>query len=204
MDADSSNTARTIATAQARWTAAGPDAVDDSGDNAFLQLVFEQHARNHRLWHQEDLARAPDADDATIAAVKRRIDKLNQERNDRIEQLDEAILVQLPTMSEDLLDRPWNSETPGSCIDRLSILALKVHYMGQQVTREDVDDEHRANCQARHDMLVQQREDLTIALQELLDDLHHGRKRMKLYKQHKMYNDPKLNPAIYGAGGGAK
>lgn len=192
--------ARGIAASQQRctemWHAAGRVTTRDP----LLALVQEQHRRNFDLWHEEDKARAPDATDAQIAAVKRKIDKLNQLRNDLIEKLDEHICAGLAAQGVRL--RPgagWNSETPGGVIDRLSILSLKVHHMGEQCQRRDAAAEHTAKCRARLAVLRRQRHDLVLALGELLADLLAGRKQMKLYRQFKMYNDPNLNPAIYGA-----
>jgi hypothetical protein len=134
-----------------------------------------------------------------IASVKHRIDKLNQERNDLIEKLDDALLDMLHQRGvASLAEMPWNSETPGSIIDRLSILSLKVFHMREQTERRDADMAHRDRCADRLRILEQQRADLTRALQILLDDLLAGRKQLKLYRQFKMYNDPSLNPAIYG------
>lgn len=189
-----------IADWHAAWTAAGPDADAPPEDDAFREIVFEQHQRNHRLWRQEDRARAPDASDEEIAGVKRAIDRLNQERNDLIERIDDALLAALA--ASDALpaaDAPWNTETPGQAIDRLSILSLKIRYMGEQADRPDADDDHRARCRTKVGTLRTQRDDLVRALDWLLADLAAGRKIVKLYRQFKMYNDPTLNPCIYGA-----
>jgi hypothetical protein len=163
-------------------------------------LVQFQHARNFDLWHEEDKARAPDAEDRTIAEVKRRIDRFNQERNDLIEQLDDILcgLLQREQV-ETQIEAPWNSETPGSCIDRLSILSLKIYHMREQEERADALPEHRASCQAKREVLERQQHDLATALQRLLDGLFSGTLQMKRYRQFKMYNDPSLNPAIYNA-----
>ncbi|MCW8132142.1 MAG: DUF4254 domain-containing protein [Planctomycetota bacterium] len=160
--------------------------------------VYEQHKRNFELWHEEDKARNPGATDAEIATVKRRIDKLNQERNNHIEVLDEAFLTML--VQRHVLappDAKWNSETPGGIIDRLSILSLKVYHMQEQEERADASEDHREKCKAKRTTLEHQREDLTTALQELINDLFSARKKMKIYRQFKMYNDPNLNPEIY-------
>lgn len=164
----------------------------------FLRVVCEQHQRNFLLWHEEDKARDPAASDEQIAAVKRRIDKLNQERNDWIEKLDEAILRTLEMWS--VRPRPrakLNTETPGSAIDRLSILALRIYHMEEQVLRMDVDEAHRERSQQRLAILYQQKKDLARALQSLLADIFAGKRVMKVYRQFKMYNDPSYNPYLY-------
>lgn len=189
-----------VAGHQTAWTddwhvAPGPQ--EESTD--FVSLVREQHRRNFDLWHEEDTARALDVPDTLIASVKRRIDKLNQERNDLIERLDDALLDLLRKRGAlPAPDTPWNSETPGSIIDRLSILSLKVFHMREQVQRRDADKAHRDRCAERLRTLERQRTDLTRALQLLMDDLLAGRRQLKLYRQFKMYNDPSLNPALYG------
>jgi hypothetical protein len=194
------NLATDVAARQTAWTEewhVAPTPREEPTD--FVALAREQHRRNFDLWHEEDTARAPEVPDALIASVKRRIDKLNQERNDHIEKLDDALLNLLQkreTISGS--GAPWNTETPGSAIDRLSILSLKVFHMREQAQRRDADKAHRDRCEERLRILEQQRADLTHALQVLLDDLAAGRKQLKLYRQFKMYNDPSLNPAIYG------
>lgn len=177
-------------------------AAPDNPYGGFLGLVCGQHEANYLLWHEEDLARDPQADDTAIAAVKRRIDKLNQLRNDRIEQLDDALLAQLAAAGVQPGDAvPWNTETPGSAIDRLSIIALRIYHMQEQAQRADAAEEHRQKARQRLAILQQQQGDLAQALEELLADIFAGRKRLKVYRQFKMYNDPALNPRIYNAGG---
>lgn len=172
----------------------------DNAYDGFLAIVCEQHEQNFRLWHQEDVARSPTADDHEIARVKRAIDRLNQARNDLIEQLDDSV-TRLLAEKEILCDpsAPLNSETVGSIIDRLSILALRMYHYREQAARTDADETHRDMVQQRRTLCEQQHRDLTQSLQELLDDLFSGRKRHKTYRQLKMYNDPSLNPAIYQA-----
>jgi len=160
-------------------------------------IALELAYRNYLLWHEEDKARRTDVDDGAIAIVKRAIDKLNQQRNDLIEKLDEAILAEVtrvvPVPETELI----NSETPGSIVDRISIMSLKVFHMDEDSRRDDIDDEHRQRSLHRLAVLRLQRYDLYAALGQLLDDYRAGRKRMKLYKQFKMYNDPSLNPELY-------
>lgn len=166
----------------------------------FLHAVCEQHACNFRLWHEEDIARSPDATDERIAAVKRAIDKHNQQRNDRIEHLDELLLAQLDEqgiVTPD--DAPLNTETPGSATDRLSILALRMFHLEEELARSDASEEHKQKVATRLAICRVQRHDLSQALERLLLDIFAGRKRLKVYRQLKMYNDPTLNPYLYKA-----
>lgn len=166
----------------------------------FLALVCEQHRRNFELWHEEDQARDPTADDAQIAAVKRRIDKLNQERNDWIERLDAALLQIMDGWGvRPRTKAPLNTETPGSVIDRLSILALRIYHMEEQADRVDADEEHRVSARTKLAVLLRQHADLCEAFEQLLSDLFAGRRRTQVYRQFKMYNDPNLNPYLYRA-----
>ena len=165
----------------------------------FLQAVCQQHTYNYLLWHEEDIARSPDVSDQKIAAVKRAIDRYNQQRNDAIEQLDAFLLRELA--QRHISPQPGarqNTETPGSTIDRLSILSLRRYHMQEQADRADASEEHRAKARQRLDILAEQHRDLSGALAELLDDIFAGRKRLKVYFQFKMYNDPTMNPYLYG------
>ena len=163
--------------------------------NLFVSLATLLCRHNFDLWHEEDKARDPRASDSVIANVKRNIDRLNQMRNDTIEMLDVNILEFL---NKDLPENlPINSETPGSIVDRLSIAALKIYHMGEQTRRVDVTKEHIEQCTEKLKILKEQAKDLQNCLGVLIDDLLAGRKRMKLYRQMKMYNDPSLNPVLY-------
>ncbi|MCI5450938.1 DUF4254 domain-containing protein [bacterium] len=148
-------------------------------------------------WHLEDIIRDPAIDPVAALALKRRIDRSNQERTDLVEQIDSYFYTMYsdtqPTDSATI-----NTESPAWAVDRLSILALKIYHMQEQVRRTDATDEHKAKCQAKLDILLQQRADLSLAIDQLLDDFANGRKYMKVYKQMKMYNDPSTNPILYG------
>jgi len=192
--------ARKLASCQTIWTSVWHGSAAGPAVNAFLSLVQDEHRRNFDLWHEEDKARAPLAADSEIATVKRAIDTLNQQRNDLIEKLDEHLFQVLEKgQIKAIAHATWNSETPGSVIDRLSIVALKVYHMREQTERLDASKEHLKKCLERLKVLTAQHSDLTVALQNLFDDLFAGRKQMKIYRQFKMYNDPDSNPAIYGA-----
>ena len=164
----------------------------------FKKLVCQQHEYNYRLWHEEDIARSPTADDVKIAEVKRAIDKLNQQRNDMIEKLDDAITELLSTLRiQPSAGAPINTETAGSAIDRLSIMSLRLYHYREQLDRDDADAEHRSRVAERIDLCEQQHADLAESLQELLRDIFEGTKTHKTYRQMKMYNDPSLNPYLY-------
>lgn len=172
----------------------------DNPYEGFLQLVCLQHQQNFRLWHQEDIARSPDVSNADLAAVKRAIDKLNQQRNDLIERLDDSLIEQLSAAAvQPRPDARLNTETPGSTIDRLSIIALRLYHMEEQACRSDATDSHIAKAKARLEILHEQRIDLSKSLGELLDDIFAGQKRLRIYRQFKMYNDPTMNPYLYAS-----
>lgn len=158
--------------------------------------IAENHCYNNRLWQEEDKARRTDVDDSEIAASKRLIDQYNQKRNDAIEALDEALLMELGNI-EFAEDARLNSETAGAMIDRLSILALKIHHMREQTERGDADSEHIERCRDKLERLIAQRRDLISCLDTLLAEAAEGRAYFKVYRQFKMYNDPTLNPYLY-------
>ena len=166
-----------------------------------MELACQQHRYNYELWHQEDQARSPDADDSTIAAVKRAIDRLNQQRNDAIEKLDDWLTEHLQaTGIQPRVDASQNSETPGSIVDRLSILALRIYHLDEQLKRSDVDEAHRLKVSQRLAICRVQQEELARSLSQLLEAIVAGTKRHRTYRQFKMYNDPTLNPYLYNAG----
>lgn len=180
----------------ARWHEVSVEPVGDG----FLRLACQQHAYNFLLWHEEDVARSPDVGDARIAQVKRAIDRYNQQRNDAIEQLDEALLEHLRTTGvETAPDARQNTETPGSAIDRLSILALRLYHLEEQLARQDAGPAHHESVARKLAICRLQHADLSQGLAELRDDILAGRKRHRVYRQFKMYNDPALNPYLYRA-----
>jgi hypothetical protein len=169
--------------------------------------VQANHRFNSLLWAEEDLARRTTVADAQIAANKRAIDGYNQARNDATERVDEILLVALGLVTADSArsDSPLaqvpagarlNSETAGSMIDRLSIMALKAFAMRQQTERSDVNEDHRAASTVKLQRLQQQRGDLAACLDTLLADAAAGRAYFKVYRQFKMYNDPRFNPEL--------
>ena len=162
----------------------------------FDQLVLDQHRANFDLWHREDAARDPLSGDQAIAACKRAIDKLNQLRNDLAERIDRDLINSLPPLDPAL---PLHSETPGLIIDRLSILALKIFHTAEETRRPSATHEHRERNKERLTVLNDQRGDLAGCLAELWADIRAKRRRFKLYRQLKMYNDPTLNPVLYSA-----
>jgi len=161
--------------------------------SSFAQLVLDQHQANFDLWHKEDEARDPHASDATIAQVKHTIDTLNQRRNDLAEEIDHLLLEAASPNPE----APLHSESPGLIVDRLSILALKIFHIAEQLHRST--PEHQQRNRLRLTVLNEQRNDLAGCLDELWAEVLHGRRRFKLYRQLKMYNDPTLNPVLYKA-----
>lgn len=173
------------------------DAPELHGVNGLRELSARQHWANFRLWHVEDTARRRDVDATVIAKCKQTIDGLNQLRNDLIEKVDNALVAMIvPLLPEGGKER-YNTETIGTALDRLSILALKIYHMREQVRRKDVDDEHRANCQAKVEVMMTQHGDLVQSIVDLIDEYAEGLKRPKVYFQFKMYNDPSLNPELY-------
>ena len=189
--------------ATAGWPADEPAPADEG----LWRWIQTNHRHNCCLWAEEDLARRTQVADAEIAANKRAIDRHNQARNDATERVDELLLVALGLVdsASARTDAPrstlpagarLNSETAGSMIDRLSILALKVHAMRAQTARGDVDEAHREASRGKLARLDEQRADLARCLDQLLADAVAGRAGFKVYRQFKMYNDPRFNPAL--------
>ncbi|WED43008.1 DUF4254 domain-containing protein [Legionella cardiaca] len=161
----------------------------------FLALVEENHAFNYRLWHAEDKARRDDMGFEFVYHAKREIDYCNQQRNNRMEAMDEWLFTQLQPAKPG--DCPVHSETPGMMIDRLSILALKSYHMKLQTQRQDVDEIHRQTCQRKWQTLTEQQNQLLACLAQLLDEVMQQKRTFRIYHQFKMYNDPNLNPELY-------
>ena len=147
-------------------------------------------------WHYEDIIRDPHINPGEALALKRRIDQSNQDRTDLVEDID-SYFRQLFSHVRPLDDARLNTESPAWAVDRLSILALKIYHMREQVERGDATDEHRKKCQAKLGVLLEQQVDLSTAIDQLLEDIEAGRKYMKVYRQMKMYNDPSTNPVLY-------
>ena len=178
------------------------DDVDAIFNNPFKEGSIESSlARKNWIdavqWHLEDIIRDEAIDPVEALALKRRIDRSNQDRTDLVEEIDTYFRQQFAGVSVQA-DATINTESPAWAIDRLSILALKIWHMREQTERTDADAAHLAKCQAKLDVLLEQRVDLTTAIDQLLDDIAAGRKFMKVYRQMKMYNDPDTNTIIYG------
>ena len=175
------------------------DSVDAEQHNPYSEgtyehLLWEKSWVDTVQWHLEDVVRPDDVDPVYGLQIKRRIDRSNQHRTDLVERIDDHYMAMFKDVKPQV-DAKLNTETPAWAVDRLSILALKIYHFGIEAGRGDA--EHRAKCQAKLDTLLTQREDLTMAIDELLEDLAAGRRVMKLYRQMKMYNDPSLNPMLY-------
>jgi hypothetical protein len=172
----------------------------DNPYHGFLHLICDQHQTNYLLWHQEEIARNPQAGDAKIAEAKRTIDRLSQKRSALLEKVDDCLVSQLEAWGA--RPRPGarlNTETPGSVIDRLSILALRIYHAEEQTRRGDLDEGQAEEIAHRLTILQEQHKDLSASLVELLDDIVAGRKRLKVYRQFKTCNDPAMSPAVYAA-----
>jgi len=148
-------------------------------------------------WHLEDIIRNPQIDPVEALALKRRIDSSNQDRTDLVELIDSYFLDQNKEV-EPKIDATINTESPAWAIDRLSILHLKIYHMQQEVDRKDSSADHMQQCKTKLNILLEQKVDLSTAIQQLIEDISTGNKKMKVYKQMKMYNDPALNPVLYG------
>ena len=147
-------------------------------------------------WHFEDIIRNPNIDPVEALVLKRKIDKSNQDRTDLVELIDSYFLDKCKDVKP-AADAVINTESPAWAIDRLSILALKIYHMQQEETRAEASEEHKAACQKKLDVLLEQQVDLSSAIEQLVADIESGKKYMKVYKQMKMYNDPSLNPVLY-------
>ncbi len=178
------------------------DDVDHLCTNPFKDKAIEWYLYNKAWidtvqWHLEDLIRDPNIDPVAALALKRRIDKSNQDRTDLVELIDSYYWTQFHEVKP-LDNATLNTESPAWAIDRLSILQLKIYHMKVEVERADVSEEHKAKCQAKLGVLLEQNTDLCTAIDQLMECYKTGEKVMKVYKQMKMYNDPALNPVLYG------
>ncbi len=177
------------------------DSVDQSFEN-----IYEKSTLEHLLyrkcwidtvqWHYEDIIRLPEIDPVEALALKRKIDASNQDRTDMVEYIDSYFLTKYKDVTAKD-NAKINSESPAWAIDRLSILALKIYHMNEEATRESASDSHKLGCQKKLDILLEQRVDLSTAIDDLVKDIEAGDKYMKVYKQMKMYNDDDLNPMLY-------
>ncbi|RYY98522.1 MAG: DUF4254 domain-containing protein [Chitinophagaceae bacterium] len=164
--------------------------------DALEHLLYLKNWIDTVQWHLEDIIRNPSIDPVEALALKRRIDASNQERTDMVEYIDSWFLQQYQSVTPGP-DASINTESPAWAVDRLSILALKIYHMHIEATREDASAEHRSRAQEKLNVLLEQRTDLSSAIDGLLGDIAAGRKFMKVYKQMKMYNDESLNPVLY-------
>lgn len=159
-------------------------------------LLYKKNWIDTVQWHLEDIIRDPEIDPVAALKIKRWIDKSNQERTDMVEYVDSWFLQKYSNVNVQP-DAKINTESPAWAIDRFSILSLKVYHMKEEANRPEASAEHRANCQKKLDVLNEQHDDLSTAIEELIQDIEAGRKYMKVYKQMKMYNDDELNPVLY-------
>ena len=177
------------------------DKVDQPFENPYNKsklehLLYKKSWVDTVQWHYEDIIRLPDINPVEALTLKRKIDASNQVRTDMVEFIDSYYL----DLYKNIKIQPGakiNTESPAWAIDRLSILALKIYHMNEEANRENASDQHRSNCREKLDVLLDQRLDLSSAIDALLDDIAQGIKYMKVYKQMKMYNDDELNPMLY-------
>lgn len=177
------------------------DNVEQPINNPYLEgtyefLLYSKNWIDTVQWHLEDIIRDPKIDPEEALSIKRRIDKSNQERTDMVEHIDDYYMQMFADVKI-AADATINTESPAWAIDRLSILELKIYHMNDEVNRKDVSEEHVNKCQSKLNVLLEQENDLSTAIEQLLDDMKNGRKYMKVYRQMKMYNDPNLNPVLY-------
>ncbi len=163
---------------------------------AIEHLMYRKNWIDTVQWHLEDIIRDPQIDPVKALQIKRRIDKSNQDRTDMVEYIDSYFLDKFKNVKP-AKDAKINTESPAWAIDRLSILALKIYHMAIEADRKDADAAHVEACAKKLAVLREQHDDLSTAIEQLLDDIAAGHKYMKVYKQMKMYNDPALNPVLY-------
>jgi hypothetical protein len=178
------------------------DRVDQPFENPYpvddiAHLLYRKNWIDTVQWHYEDLIRDPGIDPAAALELKRKIDASNQQRTDLVEYIDSYFLDKYKAVPI-AENATINTESPAWAIDRLSILALKIYHMQEEAVREDASEAHRKACREKLDVLLEQRRDLSLAIDQLLEDIARGHKYMKVYKQMKMYNDDELNPVLRG------
>ena len=177
--------------------------VDQPFENPYKESDLIEHLLYRKCWidtvqwHYEDIIRDPQIDPTAALILKRKIDASNQDRTDMVEYIDSYFLEKYKHVSSKE-NATINTESPAWGVDRLSILALKIYHMNEEATRVDATDSHREACQKKLDILLEQRMDLSTAIDTLLRDIEKGDKYMKVYKQMKMYNDDELNPVLRG------
>jgi len=178
------------------------NSVDQSFENPYNKdaqliehLLFRKSWIDTVQWHYEDIIRDPNIDPVAALTLKRQIDASNQDRTDMVEFIDSYFLEKFKEVSVKP-SATINSESPAWAIDRLSILALKIYHMEEEANREDASEDHRNKCGVKLNVLLEQRVDLSSAIDQLLEDIQNGDKYMKVYKQMKMYNDDELNPVL--------
>ena len=169
----------------------------DKENNLLEHLLYRKCWIDTVQWHYEDIIRDPNIDPVAALKLKRKIDASNQDRTDMVEYID-SYFLQKYSDTEVKPNATINTESPAWGVDRLSILALKVYHMEEEATRKDASESHRMACQKKLDILLEQRVDLSTAIDTLLNDIAKGDKYMKVYKQMKMYNDDELNPVLRG------
>ena len=174
-------------------TFVNPYAKDD-----IARLLYRKNWIDTVQWHYEDIIRDPDIEPKAALKLKRKIDASNQDRTDMVEFIDSYFLNKYQSV-EVLEDATINTESPAWAIDRLSILALKIYHMKEEVSRKDASPEHIEKCTEKLRVLLEQQKDLSSAIDQLLSDIEAGKKYMKVYKQMKMYNDEELNPVLRGS-----
>jgi hypothetical protein len=163
---------------------------------SFEGLLYSKNWIDTVQWHLEDIIRKPEIDPKEGIAIKRRIDKSNQDRTDMVEKLDDQFLERFRNITYKPGAR-MNSETPAWLLDRMSILMLKIYHMKEQTERKDATEDHIGKCQAKLSILLEQKSDMRAAYDELIEDIQNGNRKFKVYRQMKMYNDASLNPMLY-------
>ena len=165
-------------------------------NNSLEQILYDKNWIDTVQWHLEDIIRDENIDPVKALEIKRRIDASNQKRTDLVEFIDSCFLNKYKNTTPNA-DAKINTETPAWAVDRLSILALKVYHMDLEANRASASDEHREKCQMKLNTLLEQKKDLSSAIDQLLNDIENGLVKIKTYKQMKMYNDETLNPVLY-------